>query len=147
MKLKKTIIILENEIDLKTWLSLNKSYNSYNGVKFHLEQDKENPKIKHVIYTFNEDSKIIKENKGKSMKQSEFQETVLTAISKINIELNNFKTFIIEQRKFNEEQRKFNQEQKNFNESFSKRLDSIEYRLTRLESFHEKDIDNYESKK
>ena len=147
MKLKKTIIILENEIDLKTWLSLNKSYNSYNGVKFHLEQDKENPKIKHVIYTFNEDDKIITKNKGKSMKQSEFQETVLTAISKINIELNNFKTFIIEQRKFNEEQRKFNQEQKNFNESFSKRLDSIEYRLTRLESFHEKDIDDYEAKK
>ena len=147
MKLKKTIIILENEIDLKAWLSLNKSYNSYNGVKFHLEQDKENPKIKHVIYTFNEDDKITKENKGKSMKQSEFQETVLTAISKINIELNDFKTFIIEQRKFNEEQRKFNQEQKNFNESFSKRLDSIEYRLTRLESFHEKDIDDYESKK
>ena len=140
MKLKKTIIILENEIDLKTWLSLNKSYNSYNGVKFHLEQDKENPKIKHVIYTFNEDDKIITENKGKSMKQSEFQETVLTAISKMNIELNNFKTFIIEQRKFN-------QEQKNFNELFSKRLDSIEYRLTRLESFHEKDIDDYESKK
>ena len=133
MKLKKTIIILENEIDLKTWLSLNKSYNSYNGVKFHLEQDKENPKIKHVIYTFNENSKIIKENKGKSMKQSEFQETVLTAISKINIELNDFKTFIIEQRKFNE--------------SFSKRLDSIENRLTKLESFHQKDIDDYETKK
>ena len=146
MKWKKVIIVLENEIDLKTWLSLNKSYNSYNGVKFHLEQNKENPKIKHVIYTFNEDDKITKENKGKSMKQSEFQETVLTAISKINIELNDFKTFIIEQRKFNEEQRKFNQEQKNFNESFSKRLDSIEYRLTRLESFHEKDIDDYESK-
>ena len=133
MKLKKTIIILENEIDLKTWLSLNKSYNSYNGVKFHLEQDKENPKIKHVIYTFNENSKIIKENKGKSMKQSEFQETVLTAISKINIELSDFKTFIIEQRKFNE--------------SFSKRLDSIENRLTKLESFHQKDIDDYETKK
>ena len=147
MKSRKTIIILENEIDLKTWLSLNKSYNSYNGVKFHLEQDKENPRIKHVIYTFNEDDKIVKENRGKPMKQSEFQETVLTAISKINIELNDFKTFIIEQRKFNEEQRKFNQEQKNFNESFSKRLDSIEYRLTRLESFHQKDIDDYESKK
>ena len=133
MKLKKTIIILENEIDLKTWLSLNKSYNSYNGVKFHLEQDRKNPKIKHVIYTFNEDDKIVKENKGKSMKQSEFQETVLTAISKINIELNDFKTFIIEQRKFNE--------------SFSKRLDSIENRLTKLESFHQKDIDDYETKK
>ena len=129
MKLKKTIIILENEIDLKTWLSLNKSYNTYNGVKFHLEQDKENPRIKHVIYTFNEDDKIVKENKGKSMKQSEFQETVLTAISKMNIELNDFKTFIIEQRRFN-------QEQKNFNESFSNRLDSIENRLTKLESFH-----------
>ena len=140
MKLRKTIIILENEIDLKTWLSLNKSYNSYNGVKFHLEQDKENPKIKHVIYTFNEDSKIIKKNKGKSMKQSEFQETVLTAISKMNIELNDFKTFIIEQRKFNEQQLKFN-------ELFSKRLDSIEYRLTRLESFHQKDIDDYQTKK
>ena len=126
MKLKKTIIILENEIDLKTWLSLNKSYNSYNGVKFHLEQDKENPKIKHVIYTFNEDDKITKENKGKSMKQSEFQETVLIAISKINIELNDFKTFIIEQRKFNE--------------SFSKRLDSIENRLTKLESFHKNEL-------
>ena len=136
MKLKKTIIILENEIDLKTWLSLNKSYNYYNGVKFHLEQDRKNPKIKHVIYTFNEDDKIVKENKGKSMKQSEFQETVLTAISKINIELNNFKTFVIEQFA----------EQKKFNELFSKRLDSIEYRLTRLESFHEKDIKNYESR-
>ena len=147
MKLRKTIIILENEIDLKTWLSLNKSYNSYNGVKFHLEQDKENPKIKHVIYTFNEDDKIVKENRGKPMKQSEFQETVLTAISKMNIELKDFKTFVIEQFA----------EQKKFNELFSKRLDSIENRLTsvenrldsvetrltRLESFHEKDIKNY----
>ena len=70
------------------------------------------------------------------MKQSEFQQTVLTAISKINIELNNFKTFVIEQFA----------KQKKFNELFSKRLDSIEYRLTRLESFHEKDIKNYESR-
>ena len=70
------------------------------------------------------------------MKQSEFQETVLTAISKINIELKDFKTFVIQQFA----------EQKKFNESFSKRLDSIEYRLTRLESFHEKDIKNYESR-
>ena len=70
------------------------------------------------------------------MKQSEFQETVLTAISKINIKLNNFKTFVIQQFA----------EQKKFNELFSKCLDSIEYRLTRLESFHEKDIKNYKSR-
>ena len=70
------------------------------------------------------------------MKQSEFQEIVLTTISKINIELKDFKTFVIEQFA----------EQKKFNELFSKRLDSIEYRLTRLESFHKKDIKNYESR-
>ena len=67
---------------------------------------------------FDENSKIIKEAKGKTMKQSEFQELVI----------NEFK------------------EQKKFNELFSKRLDSIEYRLTRLESFHEKDIKNYKSR-
>ena len=90
-----------------------------------------------MIYTFNEDDKIVKKNKGKSMKQSEFQETILTAISKINIELKDFKTFVIEQFA----------EQKKFNESFSKRLDSIENRLdsvetrlTRLESFHKDEL-------
>ena len=104
---------------------------------------------------FNNNNKIIKENKGKVMKQSEFQETVLTAIGKMNIEFEDFKTFVIEQFA---EQKKFNEfvisefkEQRKFNESFSKRLDSIENRLdsvetrlTRLESFHEKDIKNYE---
>ena len=84
------------------------------------------------------------------MKQSEFQETVLTAISKMNIELKDFKTFVIEQFA---EQKKFNEQQLKFNELFSKRLDSIEnrldsveIRLTRLELFHEKDIKNYESR-
>ena len=100
----------QNEIDLKTWLSLNKSYNSYNGVKFHLEQDKENPKIKHVIYTFNEDKKIIKENKGKVMKQSQFQESVLEIFSKISNRL----------------------------EQIEDRLDKIENRLDKLEDFAEK---------
>ena len=106
MKIKNIEINSYDEIDLKTWLSLNKSSNSYNGIKFYLVHDKENPKIKNVIYTFNEDDKIVKENRGKPMKQSEFQETVLTAISKINIELNNFKTFVIEQFA---EQKKFNE--------------------------------------
>ena len=140
MKFKKLILNLENEIDLKTWSSLNKSHNSYNDIKFYLLHDEENLKIKYVIYMFNEDSKIIKNKKDKTMKQSEFQQTVLTTIGKINIkidemdiEFKNFKNFIIEQRKFNEEQR-------NFNESFSNRLDSIEKRLTKLESFHKDEL-------
>ena len=117
MKLKKTIIILENEIDLKTWLSLNKSYNSYNGVKFHLEQDKENPKIKHVIYTFNEDNKITKENKGKVMKQSQFQESVLEIFSKISNRLEQIEDRL---------------------DKIEDRLDKIENRLDKLEDFAEK---------
>ena len=109
MKWKKVIIVLENEIDLKTWLSLNKSYNSYNGVKFHLEQDKENPKIKHVIYTFNEDSKIIKENKGKSMKQSQFQESVLEMFSKISNRLEQIENRLDKLEDFVKKQSKFNE--------------------------------------
>lgn len=87
MQLKKIILNLEDEIDLKTWSSLNKSHNSYNDIKFYLLHDEENPKIKYVIYMFNEDSKIIKDKKDKTMKQSEFQQTVLTAIGKINIKI------------------------------------------------------------
>ena len=113
--------------------------------------DEENPKIKYVIYMFNEDSKIIKDKKDKTMKQSEFQQTVLMAIDKINIkidkmdtEFQDFKNYVIKnfnkQEKFNEEQRKFNEEQKNFNESFSNRIDSIEKRLTKLESFHKDEL-------
>ena len=106
--------------------------------------DEENPKIKYVIYMFNEDSKIIKNKKDKTMKQSEFQQTVLTAIGKINIkidemdtEFKNFKNYVIENF---DKQEKFNEEQKNFNESFSNRLDSIEKRLTKLESFHKDEL-------
>ncbi len=113
MQLKKLILNLESEIDLKTWSSLNKSHNYYNDIKFYLLHDEENPKIKYVIYMFNEDSKIIKDKKDKTMKQSEFQQTVLTAIGKINIkiddmdiEFKNFKNYVIEnfgkQEKFNE---------------------------------------------
>ena len=140
MKIKNIEINSYDEIDSKTWLSLNKSCNSYNGIKFYLVHDKENPKIKNVIYTFNEDNKISKENKGKTMKQSEFQQFVIEQFA--------------EQKKFNEQQLKFNEKQMEFNKSCSnrldsienrltsveKRLDSVENRLTRLESFHKNDM-------
>lgn len=144
-------ITLQNEIDPKTGLVLIKDYNSYNSIKFYLQKDEEKPNIKYVIYMFDENSKIVKETKGKSMKQSEFQQYVIEQFK--------------EQKKFNEQQLKFNQQQMEFNKSFSnrldsidnrltsvenrldsveKRLDSVENRLTRLESFHEKDIKKHD---
>ena len=125
--MKKTkSITLENEIDPKTGLVLIKDYNSYNSIKFYLQMDEQNPNIKYVIYMFDENSKIVKETKGKSMKQSEFQQYVIEQFK--------------EQKKFNEQQLKFNEQQMEFNKSFSNRLDSIENRLTRLESFHKNDM-------
>ena len=140
-------ITLQNEIDPKTGLVLIKDYNSYNSIKFYLQKDEEKPNIKYVIYMFDENSKIVKEAKGKSMKQSEFQQYVIEQFK--------------EQKKFNEQQLKFNEQQMEFNKSFSnrldsienrltsvekrldsveKRLDSVENRLTRLESFHKNDV-------
>ena len=133
-------ITLQNEIDTKTGLVLIKDYNSYNSIKFYLQKDKEKPNIKYVIYMFDENSKIVRETKGKSMKQSEFQQYVIEQFK--------------EQKKFNEQQLKFNEQQMEFNKSFSnrldsienrltsveKRLDSVEKRLTRLESFHKNDM-------
>ena len=119
-------ITLQNEIDPKTGLVLIKDYNSYNSIKFYLQKDEEKPNIKYVIYMFDENSKIVKETKGKSMKQSEFQQYVIEQFK--------------EQKKFNEQQLKFNEQQMEFNKSFSNRLDSIENRLTRLESFHKNDM-------
>ena len=146
--MKKTkSITLQNEIDPKTGLVLIKDYNSYNSIKFYLQKDEQSPNIKYVIYMFDENSKIVKETKGKSMKQSEFQQYVIEQFK--------------EQKKFNEQQLKFNQQQMEFNKSFSnrldsidnrltsvenrldsveKRLDSVENRLTRLESFHKNDV-------
>ena len=130
MKFKKLILNLESEIDLKTWSSLNKSHNSYNDIKFYLLHDEENPKIKYVIYMFNEDSKIIKDKKDKAMKQSEFQQTVLMAIDKINIkidkmdtEFQDFKNYVI---------KKFDKQEK-FNESILKEIKV-------LKKFHENEL-------
>ena len=153
MKYKKLMLSLEHKHQEKSLIKLTKNYND---VECYLEEDENDSNIKYGIIVFDENNKIIKNDRGKIVKQDEFQQTVLTAIEKINIkidkmdaEFKNFKNYVIE--KF-DKQEKFNEEQKNFNELFSERLDSIEnrldsieYRLTRLESFHEKDIKNYES--
>ncbi len=153
MKYKKLILSLQHKHQEKSLIKLTKNYND---VECYLEEDENDSNIKYGIIVFDENNKIIKNDRGKIVKQDEFQQIVLTAIDKINVKIDkmdadfkNFKTFVIEQFA---EQKKFNEQQLKFNELFSKRLDSIEnrldsieYRLTRLESFHEKDIKNYES--
>ena len=144
-------ITLQNEIEPKIGLVLIKDYNSYNSIKFYLQKDEEKPNIKYVTYMFDENSKIVREIKGKSMKQSEFQQYVIEQFK--------------EQKKFNEQQLKFNEKIWNRLDSIDnrltlvenrltsvenrlnlveKRLDSVENRLTRLESFHEKDIKKHD---
>ena len=137
MTKKQQLIKLNNQFDSNLLI---KDIKKYNNVKSYIDEDADNPKVKYYLFVVNEDNKIVRDNKGGTMKQSEFQELVI----------NEFK----ERKKFNEQQIKFNEfvtqqfaEQRKFNESFSKRLDSIENRLTRLESFHETDIKNYDLKK
>ncbi len=151
MTKKQQLINLNNEFDSNLLI---KDIKKYNNVKSYIDEDADNPKVKYYLFVVNEDNKIVRDNKGGTMKQSEFQEFVVNEFK----EQKKFKEFVInefkEQKKFNEQQIKFNEfvtqqfaEQREFNESFSKRLDSIENRLTRLESFHEADIKNYDLKK
>ena len=151
MTKKQQLIKLNNEFDSNLLI---KDIKKYNNVKSYIDEDADNPKVKYYLFVVNEDNKIVRDNKGRAMKQSEFQELVINEFK----EQKKFKEFVInefkEQKKFNEQQIKFNEfvtqqfaEQREFNESFSKRLDSIENRLTRLESFHEADIKNYDLKK
>ena len=151
MTKKQHLINLNNEFDSNLLI---KDIKKYNNVKSYIDEDADNPKVKYYVFVVNEDNKIVRGNKGRDMKQSEFQEFVISEFK----EQKKFKEFVInefkEQKKFNEQQLKFNEfvtqqfaEQRKFNESFSKRLDSIENRLTRLESFHETDIKNYDLKK
>ncbi len=137
MTKKQQLINLNNEFDSNLLI---KDIKKYNNVKSYIDEDADNPKVKYYLFVVNEDNKIVRGNKGGTMKQSEFQELVI----------NEFK----EQKKFNEQQIKFNEfvinefkEQRKFNESFSKRLDSIESRLdsvekrlTKLESFHKNEL-------
>ncbi len=130
MTKKQQLINLNNEFDSNLLI---KDIKKYNNVKSYIDEDADNPKVKYYLFVVNEDNKIVRDNKGGTMKQSEFQELVI----------NEFK----EQKKFKEFVMNEFKEQRKFNESFSKRLDSIENRLTRLESFHETDIKNYDLKK
>ena len=148
---KQQLIKLNNEFDSNLLI---KDIKKYNNVKSYIDEDADNPKVKYYLFVVNEDNKIVRGNKGGTMKQSEFQELVINEFK----EQKKFKEFVInefkEQKKFNEQQIKFNEfvinefkEQRKFNESFSKRLDSIESRLdsvekrlTKLESFHKKEL-------
>ena len=157
-KNKTKSIILQNEINSKTGLTLIKSYNSYSSIKFYLEKDSQKPNIKYVIYMFDEDSKIVKETKDKTMKQSEFQRYVINEFQ----EQKKFNQYVInefqEQKKFNqyvieqfEEQKKFNQyvleqfeEQKKFNQYVIEKFEeqnkfnkSILDEIKNLKKFHE----------
>ena len=154
MTKKQQLIKLNNEFDSNLLI---KDIKKYNNVKSYIDEDADNPKVKYYLFVVNEDNKIVRGNKGGTMKQSEFQELVINEFK----EQKKFKEFVInefkEQKKFNEqqikfnefvtqqfaEQRKFNEQQFKFNELFSKRLDSIENRLTILESFHKEDLKNY----
>jgi len=151
---KQQLIKLNNEFDSNLLI---KDIKKYNNVKSYIDEDADNPKVKYYLFVVNEDNKIVRGNKGGTMKQSEFQELVINEFK----EQKKFKEFVInefkEQKKFNEqqikfnefvtqqfaEQRKFNEQQIKFNELFSKRLDSIENRLTILESFHKEDLKIY----
>ena len=137
MTKKQHLINLNNEFDSNLLI---KDIKKYNNVKSYIDEDADNPKVKYYVFVVNEDNKIVRDNKGRTMKQSEFQELVI----------NEFK----EQKKFNKFVTQQFAEQKKFNESFSKRLDSIEDRLTsvenrldsvetrlaKLESFHKQEL-------
>ena len=158
MTKKEQLINLNNEFDSNLLI---KDIKKYNNVKSYIDEDADNPKVKYYLFIVNEDNKIVRGNKGGTMKQSEFQELVINEFK----EQKKFKELVInefkEQKKFNEfvvnefkEQKKFNEQQLKFNELFSKRLDSIEdrltsvenrldsveTRLTKLESFHKQEL-------
>ena len=129
MRTKQHLIKLNNEFDSNLLI---KDIKKYNNVKSYIDEDADNPKVKYYLFVVNEDNKIVRGNKGGTMKQSEFQELVINEFK----EQKKFKEFVInefkEQKKFNEqqikfnefvtqqfaEQRKFNEQQLKFNELF-----------------------------
>ena len=123
MTKKQQLINLNNEFDSNLLI---KDIKKYNNVKSYIDEDTDNPKVKYYVFVVNDDDKIVRENKGRTMKQNEFQELVI----------NEFK----EQKKFNEQQLKFNESFSKRLDSIESRLDSVEKRLTKLESFHKNEL-------
>ena len=110
-----------------------KDIKKYNNVKSYIDEDADNPKVKYYLFVVNEDDKNVRDNKGGTMKQSEFQEFVVNEFK----EQKKFKEFVINEFK---EQRKFNESFSKRLDSIESRLDSVEKRLTKLESFHKNEL-------
>ncbi len=130
MTKKQQLINLNNEFDSNLLI---KDIKKYNNVKSYIDEDADNPKVKYYLFVVNEDNKIVRDNKGGTMKQSEFQELVINEFK----EQKKFKEFVINEFK---EQRKFNESFSKRLDSIENRLDSVEKRLTKLESFHKNDL-------
>ena len=73
MRTKQHLIKLNNEFDSNLLI---KDIKKYNNVKSYIDEDADNPKVKYYLFVVNEDNKIVRGNKGGTMKQSEFQELV-----------------------------------------------------------------------
>ena len=99
MRTKQHLIKLNNEFDSNLLI---KDIKKYNNVKSYIDEDADNPKVKYYLFVVNEDNKIVIDNKGRTMKQSEFQELVINEFK----EQKKFKEFVInefkEQKKFKE---------------------------------------------
>ena len=99
MTKKQQLINLNSEFDSNLLI---KDIKKYNNVKSYIDEDADNPKVKYYLFVVNEDNKIVRGNKGGTMKQSEFQELVINEFK----EQKKFKEFVInefkEQKKFKE---------------------------------------------
>ena len=73
MTKKQQLINLNSEFDSNLLI---KDIKKYNNVKSYIDEDADNPKVKYYLFVVNEDNKIVRGNKGGTMKQSEFQEFV-----------------------------------------------------------------------
>ena len=130
MTKKQQLINLNSEFDSNLLI---KDIKKYNNVKSYIDEDADNPKVKYYLFVVNEDDKNVRDNKGGTMKQSEFQEFVVNEFK----EQKKFKEFVINEFK---EQRKFNESFSKRLDSIESRLDSVEKRLTKLESFHKNEL-------